>query len=66
MNNTRQAKKVKKVVPIIHREFQTVEGKLIPTSTIASLEDGSWYKQGNDPLGNPLLHEVFRQASVSG
>ena len=23
--------------------------------------DGWWYKQDNDPLGNPLFHEVFRQ-----
>ena len=40
-NNTRHmvAKKVKKVVPIIYREFfDTVDGKLAPTSTIASLQ----------------------------
>jgi len=28
---------------------------------VCTSTDGSWYKQGNDPLGNPLLHEVFRQ-----
>ncbi len=33
------AKKVKKVVPIVYREFfKTEEGKLIPTSTVASLQ----------------------------
>ncbi|KAK3235149.1 hypothetical protein CYMTET_54633 [Cymbomonas tetramitiformis] len=55
------AKKIKKVVPVIYNEyFTTVNGKLVPTATQDSLQDGKWHKLDTDPLGNPSFLEVLR------